>query len=106
MNEAEMWWIESHAEPMFGIQRGTAVLTNVHPPEKCAGRHCVLHNPSDHPLKDAPLNWRGDTRVMERKCPHGIGHPDPDDVAYQTEHGRAWVGVHGCDGCCVGGGRP
>lgn len=75
---------------------------NVHPAEKCAGRPCVLHNPSNHPLKDAPLNWRGDTRVMERMCPHGIGHPDPDDVAYQASRGRSWVGVHGCDGCCVG----
>jgi hypothetical protein len=65
--------------------------------------------------------WRGDTRVMERICPHGIGHPDPDHMAYVSsltpEHicpddGPAdesaacpyphldWQGVHGCDGCC------
>jgi hypothetical protein len=31
---------------------------------------------------------------MERICPHGVGHPDPDDV-FATDT------VHGCDGCCT-----
>ena len=34
-----------------------------------------------------------DRRIMERICPHGVGHPDPDDVLNQDR-------VHGCDGCC------
>lgn len=29
----------------------------------------------------------------ERTCPHGVGHPDPDDVLNEDK-------VHGCDGCC------
>jgi hypothetical protein len=33
---------------------------------------------------------------MERICPHGIGHPDPDDPAFKNPI----EGVHGCDGCC------
>lgn len=65
----------------------------------CAGPNCCTHNPSDHPLRDAPLNWRG--HVMERLCPHGIGHPDPDDLAYRRSTGREAHGTHGCDGCCV-----
>jgi len=52
------------------------------------------------------LNWRSDRRLMERVCPHGIGHPDPDDVAYRVSRGEpATVAVHGCDGCCVPAGR-
>jgi hypothetical protein len=106
------------------------VTLKVHDPARCEGRSCVIHNPSDHHMKDWPLNWRSDTGVMERTCPHGIGHPDHDHMAYvrsltpehecpQDEsygvnkfHQEAdwpkcpyphleWQGVHGCDGCCT-----
>jgi hypothetical protein len=39
--------------------------------------------------------------LIERICPHGIGHPDPDSarfIAKQEGNGAIWV--HGCDGCC------
>ncbi len=71
-----------------------------HPKRDCAGEFCTVHNPSDHPLKDAPLSWRADKGVMERVCPHGIGHDDPDDRAYRESVGREASGIHGCDGCC------
>lgn len=76
-----------------------------HHKDKCAGQNCSIHNPSAHPLKNAPTVWRDDLKMMERVCTHGVGHPDPDDVAYN-------VGIlgkddsyatHGCDGCCVHG---
>lgn len=92
-------WMGEATEPQFGFHIGQTVLVNVHTPDKCAGRPCVLHNPSDHHMRDWPLVWRGDRRIMERKCPHRIGHPDPDDLAYQLSIG-ADSGVHGCDGCC------
>ena len=98
--DGEMWTIENAAEETFGVQGGPTVLLNVHPRTACAGEHCVLHNPSDHALRDAPLNWRGDRNLMERTCPHGIGHPDPDSVAYLETVGIEGAGVHGCDGCC------
>lgn len=63
-----------------------------HPPSRCEGRHCCIHNPSDHHMRNWPLHWRSDIRLMERICPHGVGHPDPDDL--QNNH------IHGCDGCC------
>jgi hypothetical protein len=94
------------AEPRFGIQVGKVVL-RTHPSSACANDPaCCVHNPSDHPLKNAPMNWRGDRGMMERICEHGIGHPDPDDIAhkrrtYGTKADAAW-GVHGCDGCCSG----
>ena len=71
------------AEPVFGAQDGYGVL-RVHPHSKCEGRDipCCIHAPSDHHMRSWPLNWRGDTQVMERLCPHGIGHPDPDHMAY------------------------
>lgn len=75
-----------------------------HHKDKCAGQNCSIHNPSTHPLKNAPTVWRDDLKMMERICTHGVGHPDPDDVAYnvgilgkdENEYAN-----HGCDGCCA-----
>ena len=82
------------------------VLQDVHPETACEGRGCCLHHPSDHHMKTWRLNWRGDHGLMERICPHGIGHVDPDDLAYRmsTFHSDADVSrwsQHGCDGCCA-----
>lgn len=85
------------------------LILYTHTRDKCVGQNCCIHNPSEHPLKDAPFNWRSDRGLMERVCLHGVGHPDPDDVEYvrRTRGERdAWAqGVHGCDGCCLEGGR-
>jgi len=76
-------------------------ILEVHPPAKCAGNACCIHRPSDHPLRTAPLNWRDERQIMERICPHGIGHPDPDDLTFRLARGTLFgAGVHGCDGCC------
>jgi hypothetical protein len=72
-------------------------LRNVHQPSKCEGHACVIHHPSDHSMRKFPLLWRIDKRVFERICPHGIGHPDPDDIEFQDQ---PWLTIHGCDGCC------
>lgn len=68
----------------------------------CVGQYCSIHNPSGHPLKDAPMNWRDDRGIMERICEHGIGHPDPDDTEYRRRN-NLWdsSGSHACDGCCL-----
>lgn len=72
---------------------------NTHAPDQCMGPVCCIHNPSDHPMRDFPQQYRFDRRIMERVCPHGVGHPDPDDL-------RIWLGeepvLHGCCGCCSG----
>jgi hypothetical protein len=93
--------VDNIAEPVFGMQVGKGFLYNLHPQERCAGRPCVIHNPSDHHMKDWPLNWRADKSQMERLCSHGTGHPDPDDLDYHKSQGRDWMSVHGCDGCCI-----
>lgn len=94
------------AEPVFGIQ--LKVTLNVHERGQCAGEWCCIHNPSDHHMQEWPLNWRGDRRIMERLCPHGVGHPDPDDAAFRRRVAKKHSayfdqGAHGCDGCCVEG---
>ena len=93
------------AEPLFGAQIGHGVL-RTHTKEKCQGRGipCCIHSPSAHHMREWEMNWRSDTGVMERFCPHGIGHPDPDHMAYVRSLGQGleWQGIHGCDGCCGG----
>lgn len=68
-------------------------LYDVHDGVECAGRPCVIHNQSQHHMLDWTLNWRSDRGIFERMCPHGIGHPDPDNQ-------EGYNSVHGCDGCC------
>ena len=93
----------SATEPAFGMQLGHVIM-KVHVRSKCEGRDipCCIHSPSNHHMRTWPMNWRADTGVMERTCPHGVGHPDPDHLAYVTSvgPGLAWQGSHGCDGCC------
>ena len=88
---------------------GTGQHILVHDKADCKGEYCVIHNPSSHCMRDFPTHWRADRYLMERICPHGIGHPDPDDLAYKAVmFGNTDVGkrnlehevVHGCDGCC------
>lgn len=78
----------------------------VHLASRCEGHPCCIHNPSDHIMKDWRQHWRGDRGLMERLCPHGIGHPDPDDLDFKRrvrgDVVAGWEGVHGCDGCCTG----
>lgn len=71
-----------------------------HPISKCKGKICCVHNPSDHLMKNWPQVYRADRKIMERTCPHGVGHPDPDDL--RVRNNPAVEGVHGCDGCCQG----
>jgi hypothetical protein len=73
-------------------------LRSVHSKRQCKGRACVVHNPSDHSMRLFPTHWRSDRQIMERICPHGVGHPDPDDLAYRVSIGDD-DDRHGCDGC-------
>ena len=74
---------------------GTGQLILVHRQVNCKGFNCVIHCPSHHVMSHLPTHWRWDRYMMERICEHGVGHPDPDDIAYTKQND-----VHGCDGCC------
>lgn len=131
LKDMEWFQVQGMTEPIWGAQvapDGTEM--RVHPRSACETRDapCVIHKPSDHHMRDWPLNFRGDTGVMERICPHGWGHPDPDHMAYvrslTPEHKcpkdrpdgtkdytaeciyphLEWHGSHGCDFCCQNSG--
>lgn len=71
----------------------------VHPYKKCRGRRCPIHNPGKHGMTEWPMILR-ETALIERRCVHGIGHPDPDSLRWMNANmGEGW-GIHGCDGCC------
>lgn len=55
---------------------------------------CVIHRRKDTHMKGWPTHWRSDWGgFMEVICPHGIGHPAPEEL-------RPGGFGHGCDGCC------
>lgn len=84
---------------------GTGQKITTHDKHLCAGDRCVIHNPSNHSMTHFPTNWRDDRKLMERICSHGVGHPDPDDIAHKRKlYGHEVADletVHGCDGCCL-----
>ena len=71
---------------------------------------CAVHSPSP---SNRLATWDFVVRLdkyglMERFCEHGVGHTDPDSLAWCHRHFddrfgsknvRA-LGLHGCDGCC------
>ena len=63
----------------FKIHNGVTI--QVHEAHQCAGEHCVIHNPSDHPYRDLPLtmNERG---VMFRIGEDGLYIVDPDSASF------------------------
>jgi hypothetical protein len=78
------------------LENTDETLVNVHPATRCKNERCTIHNMSDHHMREWPQHWRDDRGIMERICPHGVGHPDPDNP---WELGDLnWI--HGCDGCC------
>lgn len=77
---------------------------NVHAPNvECVTGGCMIHNPdTEWAGAGWPYSPRGDGR-MERTCPHGIGHPDPNAAHFLTTRGwsHAAAYTHACDGCCT-----
>lgn len=96
--------IPDATDAQWGVPVGATMIVNVHDPRRCEGRPCVIHHPSEHHMVKWPLLWRDDIAAMERTCPHGVGHPDPDHLAYLrtviSGGDIAGIGRHGCDGCC------
>ena len=80
---------------------GTGQQIDVHAEHDCSGIYCCIHNPSQHNMVTWPTHWRDDRYLMERLCPHGVGHPDPDHIAFLPKDKRRWESIHGCDGCCM-----
>lgn len=81
------------SESSYALEHSTVTLRRVHPQVECSGDKCPVHQKTDHSMREFPQHFRDDRGFMERICPHGIGHPDPDDLYADS--------VHGCDGCCL-----
>lgn len=96
--------LDHAATRWLGVQTTGPHVLRTHGPTQCLGEFCTIHNPSEHHMRTWPMNWRSDRGIMERLCPdRGIGHPDPDDMAYwrRRDPENAWAqAIHGCDGCC------
>lgn len=105
-----------HLTDLVYVTGTRQVLTHVHDPSACTEQEsCVIHAPSAHPLVNAPTHWRVRreddeyetlVQVMERICPHGVFHPDPDDIAFlareKDEEAASIAARHECceEGCC------
>lgn len=90
-------YITGTGQPISGVHKAN---------ENCEKYGCVMHNPTDHNMITFPLNWNQDKRIMERVCPHGVAHPDPDAIAYRERiFEKAYVDAAkshaNCDGCCT-----
>ena len=83
----------------YMLENSTVVLKNVHKESDCVGDTCVIHKKTKHRMRGMPQVWRPDRGIIERRCLHGVGHPDPDSSF--PEGSYAWI--HGCCGfaCCV-----
>lgn len=81
---------------------GTRQHIGVHDDHDCIGRYCVIHKPSAHVMVNFPTHWRADRGLMERICPHGVGHPDPDHLDFVPAGRRQVESIHGCcpEHCC------
>lgn len=95
--------LASGEKDVIVLQSGVTLET--HGTAFCAGENCVIHNPSNHPLRDAELVWK--PPLMARVCVHNVLHPDPDSLAYVESRyagrtGHTSLGQHTCDGCCSG----
>lgn len=109
LTDSDVWVF--NAVGADGVIRANHLLYT-HTVEACGGDACPLHNPSNHPLTDAPMAWRGDVGIgyMERYCDHELAHPDVDDLAHKilslgVENVlEVGYGEHTCDGCCMGRG--
>lgn len=85
---------------IVGMHHGPPLVT--HTANACDGQSCCVHQPSAHHMVSWPLIWNAAYRRMDRRCPHRLDHPDPDDVAHNRRvYGHHFhPGQHDCDGCC------
>ncbi len=67
----------------------------VHSKDECTGEFCVIHNPSNHHMREWRTFWMADGHMFRVCGRHWSSHPDPDDLAYPT------IVCH-CDcKCCI-----
>lgn len=76
-------------------------VLNTHAVDECAGTWCAIHKPQPGPWQEWPRMWREDRGIMERVCPHGVGHPIAEMYDWAIENNRGFDLIHGCCAECV-----
>lgn len=85
-----------------------ARMVRVHERNEQCDISCVIHNPSKHEMSHLPTHWRWYRGIMERICKHGVGHIDPDNLAFirrtRGDVPAYMESTHSCceKGCCGG----
>lgn len=97
-------WSEMHVwrRRTYVILQGnfrTKPYLNHHDIFSCKGEWCSIHRPKPGVWDSWPLLWRSDTRIMERVCPHGCGHPAVEQLDHWAATDQMYQAVHGCCGC-------
>ncbi len=81
------------------LESGQSILT--HGLRTCRGTPwCAIHVPQPGPWESWPRLWRDDRMMMERICPHGVGHPAAEQTEWSQQQGISLD--HGCDMCPCG----
>lgn len=61
------------------------IIYNVHSGDACFGEHCPLHKPSNHSLRDLPLDFNG-ANMIRLSSEFPLGYTvDPDDYAFNRD---------------------
>lgn len=63
---------------------GGQTIYAFHKSEQCAGEHCPVHNPSDHPYRDLALFFEPEGFYMYRVTDDGTKILDPDEYRLRT----------------------
>lgn len=67
------------------------VFLKHHGPELCQNQRCPLHNPSDHALREFPLDYNYELGIMERILDSGEHVIDPDDYLLSKSKDRTVI---------------
>jgi hypothetical protein len=78
--DAGLMGLGSGRQDLIVLHDGRTMTT--HGPGICFAGNCCIHSPSDHPLRDAPLSWSDEMKLMFRVCEHDQIHPDPDSLFF------------------------
>lgn len=87
--EIERMYSPSHR---YTLEHTETVLHAAHSDSACQGYPCTIHGLSNHRMRAWAQQWNSLIGYMERVCPHGVAHIDPDEFKLFL--------AHACDGCC------
>ena len=93
--------VDYYTDRLGCIIKGPAELVDTHLEGECAGEYCVIHNPSDHKMREWKTCWRADRGIVERLCPEcGRFVMDPDCEAFLLATGQYLSEAHTLDCVC------